>query len=726
MKDLKNRIFNKKLIVSIVALVLILSTMLVSTYAWVETVSTIRIYTGSNGTASKTGTIMTHDYQKASISAGASSGIDISKMYHEAGDFHLAPASSSDGKNIIFPAAKGQSTNYRVATSSDNMVNYVSFSFKVAQATNFVFNSNPTISFDGTAISSSLVRMSLTVGTGSAKIFAKAAASNETVINSASGGTGTTNVYAFSSYVSGNNQLALQTTEANQVVTVKIWIQDPTFARQSTYLGKKLTISNLKLVPAYQVKSIVSVNGTAATNTSVGSVKTGNGTTSYQSTAYYKYGSNASLTATLVDSTNYVFAGWGTTVNTTSYESTNNPYTKTNITTAITRYAIFRQKLTITAKAVPASGTTASTTYGTVQVGSNTSGATSSGTYPYGTSVTLTATAATNYTFVGWYNSSNSGNALSTSSSYTVTATAAATYCARFMSNPTITAKAVLGTGTTASSTYGTVKVGSAAAGATSSARVAYNGNVTLTATPTSNYAIVGWYKGTPSSSTFVTGSNGSTSLTVNNVTADATYYCSFKQKTTTTIYMLDRGYSDMRIYVWGKSTNQTYSAAFGNTGGTALTFDKARGLYSFTFTTGEDEQIGIIVSDGGSTTNRSEYTATIGNTCFIGKSGSSINTSYSLGTKRYFYFTNNYSWSGTIYCHYWGGTGSSWPGSAMTSCYTNSQSQTVYYIERDTANTGIIFNNNSKQTVDITTSTSNCRYYINGQDGSKYTVGTW
>ena len=521
------------------------------------------------------------------------------------------------------------------------MVNYVSFSFKVAQTNYFVFNNgSPTISFDGTDIgTSSLVRMSLTVGNGSAVIFSRKAETNQSVVNSVSGGTGTTNVKAFSSYTGGNTNYALYA-QANDVVTVKIWIQDPTFASESTYLGKKLAISNLMLVPAYKVTSTVSVNGTAATSSntfsSVATVKTGNGSTSYSSFAYYKYGTtNASVTCNMVDSTNYSFSGWGTSANATSYSSTNNPYTLPTITSSRTLYAIINQKVTITAQV--ALGTTPQTvqTYGTVKVGTNSAGYQSSGTY--------------------------------------------------------------------------------------------YNGDVvTLTATPASNYAIIGWYKNGLSSGDFVQGSNGQTSLNVSASSSNDTYYVSYKQKSTTTIYMLDRGYDDMRIYVWGKTTGQIYSAAFGSTGGTQLSFDKARGLFSFTFTTGEEEDIGIIVSDGGSTTKRSEYTATIGNTCFIGKSGSSIVTNYSLGTKRYFYFTNNYSWSGTIYCHYWGGTGSSWPGGAMTSCYINSQNQTVYYIERSTANTGIIFNNNDYQTVDITTSTSNCRYYINGTSGTKYTVGTW
>lgn len=535
----KRRILRGKgLILSIVALVEIILILVISTYAWVETVSTIRIYTGSNGTTAKNGEIISKNSQKASIAPSSGSAINLSQMIHEAGDIHMAPASSSDGKNIIFPAANGQTAKYRLANSSDNMVNYVSFSFKVAQATSFVFNQEPQIKFDGDSIGeSSLVRISLAVGSGTPKIFAIKSEANQTVINGVDEDgtptTGTTNVNAFSSFLGGNDKLALQTTEEDQIVTVKIWIQDPTFDSTSTYQGKMLTISALKLVPAYSVTSYVSVNNSRATSSNqyanIAKVQTGSSTTSYVSTAYYKYGATASLKYILSDSTNYVFCGWGIAENSTSYSSTNNPYPLSNVTENNTYYAIFRQKITITAKAVLNTGTTASATYGTVQVGTETSGATSSSTVNYNGSITLKATAKSGYTFVGWYKTNNSGTAENTNATYTPTSlTSDTVYYARFMKNPTITAYAVLDTGTTASDTYGTVQVGSATSGGTSSSTVAYNGSITLTAAPKSGYTFVGWYK-TNNSGTAV---STNTSYTPTDLTSNTLFYARFMSET--------------------------------------------------------------------------------------------------------------------------------------------------------------------------------------------------
>lgn len=636
----------KYFLLSIVALVEILVLLAVSTYAWVETVSTIRIYTSDSAVAkvdaNPTGQLFTHNFQKATFSSTAATPIDLSQMYHESGAFHLAPASSADGKTIFFPHYQpdGSVDDYRKADSSDNMVNYVSFSFKVAAANYYVFDADPTISFGGTAVASdsTLVRLSLQVGEGTPAIFSKGASpSDETAVCSITGGTDTTTVRAFSSYTGGNGSYPLHTTAANQIVTVRIWIQDPTHASSSTYTGQQLTISNLKLVPAYPVTTYVTLNKTAASATSpAGTVKSGNAAASYKSVAYVKHGAQVTLTATNSDDNTYTFKGWGTAANSTSYENTNLSYSKTNVTSAITRYAHFRTKFSITAKAV-------------------------------------------------------------------------------------------LGTGTSASTTYGTVQVGSATAGATSSSTVSYDESVTLTATPTANYAIIGWYKGTPSDSTFVSGSNGKTSIPADNATADATYYCSFKLKKTTTIYFMDRGYSDTYAYVVGSSTDYKYSGAWP---GTKMTFDKTRGLYKFEFQSAEDENVQVIVNNGSGTqypaSGQNGLSATIGNT-YLFKCGSpSSLESFTLGDKKFVYFSNNKNWNNL---HIWDDkSGTSWPGNEMTAAYLTDGEQKYYkQIQTDSL---FIFNNNgngANQTVDLNGSASECRYYLKDEyDNGKRKVGTW
>lgn len=646
--------FNKKLILSVVALVEIILIALVSTYAWVETVSTIKIYTGSNGTTSKTGSILDRTSRKVSVSASAGSEIDLSGTFHAAGDFHLAPATSADGQNFFFRSANnGTTANYRTATSSDNMVNYASFSFRVAQANTFVFNDNPTIKFGDTAISNNLVRVALSVydtstapHTYSTRIFGKTAAT-ENVINNVNGtSTGSSTIKSFSSCTSGKTDYAVKTTGDNQIMTVKVWIQDPTFASATTYSNKKLTISGLKLVPAYQVTARVSVNDTAVSNSNVATVSLGTTATashSYLHTLYVKYNGAIDFYTYNKDTTNYNFQGWSTTQS-GSVSSSSNPYSRT-ITGNLTLYAKYQRKYTITANAVLGTSTTPSSTYGTVQVDTNTAGATSTGTYSNGTN------------------------------------------------------------------------------------------NITLYATPTNNYAIIGWYKNGTSASNFINNSNGKTNITVNASGSSSfsdTYYCSFKEKTTTTIYLIDRQYSNPRIYVWGKTTNQIYSDAFGTNGGSSLSFTKSNGLYKFTFVTGEDEDIGIIYSDGGSSTNRTEHTAHIGNTSLIKEAGQSINNSFSLGSNRYLYCTDNQGW-GQMKCHYWGGTGTNtkWSGNNMSVAGVNSSNQNVYYIQIPNTKTYCIFNKgengNSNQTVDITLITSECRYYPSTQSGDgKWNVGDW
>lgn len=635
----------KRLILTIVALVEILLILVVSTSAWVETVSTIRIYTTANSEpgqpAQQTGRIMTHNNQVANVSPSSTASIDISQLIHESGEAHVTAASSANGKDIFFPSAdNGVTANYRAADISDNMTNYISVSFKVKNAASFVFDTNPTIKFGSTTISSgSLVRVSIGVNNTTWKIFSKSAVTNGTVVNSATGSTGPTNVSAFSSYTSGNASAPVVTVSANDILTVKVWVQDPTFTSSTTYTGQKLTITNLKLVPCYRVTANASVNNANASGTSAASVQLGTSSTSLSGESssiarYFKYGAK--------------------------------PYFKAN--------------------------------------NKNT----------------------TDYSFLGWYTATNGGTRINANPAFASTSgvTGTITYYARFVGKVNITAKSVVGQTTTASTTGGTVKIGDSAASSTVTSQCDYGSSVTLTAIPNSDYSVIGWYKGGVDDAHFISGTNGQTTYTISSATEAATYYVSFKQKTTTTIYMTYRGYSKMRVYVWGKSTNQHYLGDFG-TSGNKPTYTGTRGLYSISFTTAEDEDIGIIVYDGDDSENkRSEYTAHTGNTCLIAQAGSSINTSFSLGTKRYIYFTKQWS---TNKLHYWGGTigSSTWnTRPTMTSvAYTNTYNQNVLYYVINTGNTAVIFDNGSgTQTGDTTLGSNSCFYFVNANAAA----GTW
>lgn len=92
--------------------------------------------------------------------------------------------------------------------------------------------------------------------------------------------------------------------------------------------------------------------------------------------------------------------------------------------------------------------------------------------------------------------------------------------------------------------------------------------------------------------------------------------------------------------------------------------------------------------------------------------------------------FTNSLNWSGTIYCYYWSDSNTAmvtWPGKAMTKSGTNEFNQTLYTFEVPQNATKIIFTNGSSQTVDISYSGGETKYYAeNSKTGNGYNVGTW
>lgn len=92
--------------------------------------------------------------------------------------------------------------------------------------------------------------------------------------------------------------------------------------------------------------------------------------------------------------------------------------------------------------------------------------------------------------------------------------------------------------------------------------------------------------------------------------------------------------------------------------------------------------------------------------------------------------FTNSLSWSGTLYCYYWSSDNTSmtsWPGDAMTSAGTNDFGETLYTFDVPNDATYIIFTNGSFQTVDISYSGGEVRYYpLTTKTGNGYNVETW
>ena len=92
-------------------------------------------------------------------------------------------------------------------------------------------------------------------------------------------------------------------------------------------------------------------------------------------------------------------------------------------------------------------------------------------------------------------------------------------------------------------------------------------------------------------------------------------------------------------------------------------------------------------------------------------------------------YFTDNYNWC-NVYAYSWDDSGKStqWPGEKMTYVGQNEYNQAVYTIKVASDSKGLIFSNGyGSQTVDITSNIQeNAGFYISGNDGSKYSVGTY
>lgn len=249
----------KNLIISIVILVEILMILTVSTFAWVETVSSIKISNKDDEA-----TIDTYVFTRAMI-GGTTGTIDLGKYFRQAGDMHLSPASSADGKNFYFPQNSANTTSYtnayRKGNINDKNTLYMSVSFRVKADTNadFFFTGVPTFTNLGSDI-----RVSVTAYTegdspeghydpdsgttvSNTKIYALNSSSTA-VVNSTTGSTGTAAVEAFSDHdIEGrtsSGRLFSVGAEETKIVTVNLWLQG---SSMSSNISTLVNISNFGL-----------------------------------------------------------------------------------------------------------------------------------------------------------------------------------------------------------------------------------------------------------------------------------------------------------------------------------------------------------------------------------------------------------------------------------------------------------------------------------------------
>lgn len=241
----------KSLILSIVALVEVLAIAIVSVSAWVETISTIKLDLNN-------GTIDNYVFTNANIGYGNGydgKTIDLTKYFRQAGDVHLASATSANGTDVYFPTltANGEpSATYRKATVNDRNVNYIDFSFNVtAKGTkaSFYFEKIPTIKVNDADADEEKLRVSFVCYGSNTVVCGKSDSTAEVVSGTNLNIKGQENVKSFGSYTGSTAESPLFTVPADSKphkVTMRVWLQDD--SRKTKYAGQTVTIDNFKLI----------------------------------------------------------------------------------------------------------------------------------------------------------------------------------------------------------------------------------------------------------------------------------------------------------------------------------------------------------------------------------------------------------------------------------------------------------------------------------------------
>lgn len=241
----------KSLILSIVALVEVLAIAIVSVSAWVETISTIKLDLNN-------GTIDNYVFTNANIGYGNGydgNTIDLTKYFRQAGDVHLASATSANGTDVYFPTltANGEPSGaYRKATVNDKNVNYIDFSFNVtAKGTkaSFYFDKVPTIKVNDADADEEKLRVSFFCDGSNTVVCGKSDSNAEVVAGTNLNTKKQESVKSFDSYTGLTAVSPLFTVPADSKphkVTMRVWLQDD--SRNTKYAGQTVTIENFKLI----------------------------------------------------------------------------------------------------------------------------------------------------------------------------------------------------------------------------------------------------------------------------------------------------------------------------------------------------------------------------------------------------------------------------------------------------------------------------------------------
>lgn len=268
-------------LLSVVALIEVLMILLVSTYSWVETISSIEI-------TNTIGKIDTYTFTNAEIGIGseyASKAINLEKYFRASGNVHLALASSANGNDFFFPRVANASANsnnsnpYRKGNLNDKNTNYISFSFNViAAGTNayFYFAEVPKFQIDGNDINDDSVRLAISTSDpgDTPRIYSYNDLEENVVANVDGTAVENTKINAFSNYDNSDDTEVDNTifdVEAgkSKIVTITLWLQDLQDPKQAAaFSGKTITCNNFSIVTGVRKTKISFVDRTSAHNSS--------------------------------------------------------------------------------------------------------------------------------------------------------------------------------------------------------------------------------------------------------------------------------------------------------------------------------------------------------------------------------------------------------------------------------------------------------------------------
>ncbi len=591
----------KSMLLSIVILFEAFLLSIVVTYAWVETVSSIKITNEAN----TKGTVDTYVFTEAMI--GAEQGtIDIAKYFKQAGDMHLAPASSADGKTMYFPKANLSSGFiYRKGNVSDKNTAYLSVTFKVRTDTNadFFFEKVPSFTALGDYIRVSVTSQS--EGSTSAPvttIYSKDESTTE-VVNSTSGATGATTVAKYADHIKGKGTSArLFAVGANEtkIVTINVWLQKKTEENTdlTNNMSQAVTINNLGITSSLNPRHVTLIPTSTWENygqtyyawcwDAPNSAPSRLYKLSLDENEHYSFDYNGTYRQTLF------FRSSNSNLDTEAMNANNNAawnngtVAKQTVDTSIPNDLVDPTFIILTD-----SGGTGSKSTGdwndpaTIKLAhitdqSDTWGTMSATTYTdttathameqtnsesnkhidtvhawTGKKIKLVATAKTNYAFVGWYNDEEgTGTALSTSASFTTNAPSTATditYYAKFKEVRKLTINRYVDEDASSTVAAGTITIGdsTSANNVTSYSKTVDKGSsVSFSATAAAGYTLSGIYTTADGTTT------ASSPITLN---SNTTYYARF---TTNNYNVTANAY-------YSNNGGTSYTA--GNTGGTVI-----------------------------------------------------------------------------------------------------------------------------------------------------------